>query len=220
MRAKAISVAAAAATIYTLGTAGHGIAYLYAVTSRRPMPSPLWYVGGMLAILLCHEFGHWLAAWRMGLTTSWPLLIPLPVALSAWLGAAYLPPVGTLGALTPFQMPPDPSDRWTVAVAGILSGLAASLTVLLVGRALSPVGVSLGHPLTPWLVKVVLGTVRTWHPLAVAGWLGVLMTGLNLLPVPGLDGWHIWRHWDVLPERRIYLSLALGVTACACLLSF
>lgn len=201
----------------TVWHAGQGFSHFYSVMTHQAV-SPLWYLGGLLAILLAHELGHWLAAWRIGMRPNWPLLLPLPVAVSAFVGAAYLPPVGTLGALTPLRMPSDPADRWMIAVAGLVAGLAASVVVLLVGRALSPVGVSLGHPLTPWLVKAVLGTGRTWHPLAVAGWLGVLMTGVNLIPFPGLDGgWIALAMMDRLPERYAYGTVALGGVACLCL---
>lgn len=202
----------------TVWRAGEGFSHFYSVMTHQTV-SPLWYLGGLLAILLAHELGHWIAAWRIGMTPAWPVLLPLPIAVSAFVGAAVLPPVGTLGALTPLRMPKDPSDRWLVAVAGILAGLAASVAVLLVGRALSPLGVALGHPLTPWIVSALLGTGRTWHPLAVSGWLGVLMTGTNLLPIPLLDGWHIWTGvWEGrLREGYLYASVALGGLLVACL---
>lgn len=216
MKAKIASVTCALFTGVTLWRAARLIDVFYTVQTHQRV-SPLWYVGGLVTILAAHELGHWVAAWRMVRSPSWPILLPLPVAVSAFLGATLLPPVGTLGALTPLRMPSDSADRWIVAVSGILAGLAASVAVLIVGRALSPAGVALGHPVTPWLVRAILGTGRTWHPLAVSGWLGVLMTGFNVIPLPFLDGWWIWRDLERLPERYIYGSLGFAGVAAVCL---
>lgn len=214
---RSVSLGLASVTFLTLWQAGRGYSLFYAMTAHQPRPSPLWYVGGLLTILAAHELGHWAAAWRIGIIPAWPLLLPLPITLSAVVGAAYLPPVGTLGALTPLRMPEEPSDRWIVASSGLLAGLAAAVAVLGLGRALSPYGVALGRPLTPLLVRLLMGTGRTWHPLAVSGWIGVLMTGFNIIPLPLLDGWWIWRDLERLPERFIYGSLGFAGVAAVCL---
>jgi len=150
----------------------------------------------LLAILLSHELGHYtLARWH-GVPTSLPYFIPGPPFL-----------VGTFGAF--IRMRGTPRTRaalFDVGAAGPWAGIIVALPVLTIGLALSEVrplsegtevGVVLGSSLLfDGLSRLVLGVdpnnaTVLLHPVALAGWLGLFVTFLNLLPVGQLDGGHV-----------------------------
>ncbi len=159
------------------------------------------YAMGLLAILGVHELGHYFTARRHGIRVTPPYFIPVPFAL------------GTFGAF--IQMRAIPENRralFDVAVAGPLAGLAVAIPALLVGLRSSVVlepgaavdthmgGVSIGSSLLfAMLSKLSLGGAAGYghvlrlSPLAFAGWLGLFITALNLLPIGQLDGGHIAR---------------------------
>ncbi|MDB6121750.1 MAG: Peptidase, partial [Pedosphaera sp.] len=162
----------------------------------------LSYSLGLLAILGLHELGHFFAARRHGMNVTPPYFIPAPFAL------------GTFGAFIKMRSPPE--DRhalFDVAVAGPLAGLVIAIPALLIGLHSSEVlGSSVGAMRSPLdgssagssilfalLAKLSLGPallkgdVLRLSPLAFAGWLGLLITALNLLPIGQLDGGHIAR---------------------------
>ena len=159
------------------------------------------YAFGLLLILGFHEFGHYFMARRHGIRVTLPYFIPVPFAL------------GTFGAF--IKMRSTAQDRralFDVAVAGPIAGLIIAIPALLVGlrsSALIPAtdtldtglmhhGASVGSSvLLAFLAKLSLGPalleghVLQLSPLAFAGWLGLLVTALNLLPIGQLDGGHI-----------------------------
>ena len=157
----------------------------------------------LLAILLAHELGHYLTARRYQLDVSPPYFIPVPLFPSF---------VGTMGAFIRLRtVVSDRRQLFDVGVAGPISGFVIALPVLVVGLALSRAAspdhafpgmllhvgeatVALGDsPLTWVLRKLVVGDyagVRL-HPLAFAGWVGMFVTMLNLLPLAQLDGGHL-----------------------------
>jgi membrane-associated protease RseP (regulator of RpoE activity) len=160
------------------------------------------YSLALLAILGVHELGHFFAARRHGMNVTPPYFIPVPFAL------------GTFGAFIKMRSPPE--DRralFDVAVAGPLAGLVVAIPALLIGLHYSSVlGSGLDAPRTPLdgasagssilyaiLAKLSMGPalsqgdVLRLSPLAYAGWLGLLITALNLLPIGQLDGGHITR---------------------------
>ena len=157
------------------------------------------YSLGLLAILGVHELGHYLMARRHGIHVTPPYFIPVPMAL------------GTFGAFIQMRSPvQDRRALFDVAVAGPLAGLAVAIPALLIGLQSSTVssssvpvagmmsGASVGSSVLFALVaKVSLGpTLEYGHvlqlsPLAFAGWLGLLVTALNLLPIGQLDGGHM-----------------------------
>lgn len=157
------------------------------------------YSIGLLLILGAHELGHYFAARRHGIQVTPPYFIPAPFAL------------GTFGAF--ISMRGTVQDRralFDVAVAGPLAGLVFAIPALLFGLQYSTVvttgatpgmfhsGVEIGSSfLMAILSKLALGPAAAeghqliLHPLAFAGWLGLLVTALNLLPIGQLDGGHI-----------------------------
>lgn len=149
----------------------------------------------LLAILAAHEFGHWIVAQRYGLHVTLPFFIPLPV----------LSPIGTLGAVIKMKTPMYTRRMLLdVGAAGPLAGIAVAIPVSILGIVRSPVmavddviGIRLGEPL---LFKAVLSAFGPAVPpghdvflgtVAFAGWLGLFVTALNLLPVGQLDGGHV-----------------------------
>lgn len=152
------------------------------------------YAVPLMAILLCHEFGHYVAARLHGVDASLPYFIPLP----KW------SLFGTMGAVISMR------DRirsrnalLDIGAAGPLAGLVIALPVLVVGLASSPVTRSTGFVMQEGqsllyllLKRAVIGPIRdgddvSLNSIAFAGWVGLFVTALNLLPIGQLDGGHI-----------------------------
>jgi membrane-associated protease RseP (regulator of RpoE activity) len=152
------------------------------------------YSGAVMTILLCHEMGHFVQAWRYGVHASLPYFIPMP-----------LPPIGTLGAV--IGMDPRRGDRkaiFDIGISGPLAGLVPTLIFLCLGLCWSgtapiPQGahLELGEPLVLKFLTHCLhapipdGSDLVLHPFAFAGWVGLLITSINLIPIGQLDGGHI-----------------------------
>ena len=157
----------------------------------------------LLVILLVHELGHYIAARRYAIDVSPPYFLPVPPNLS---------PIGGLGAFIRLRSPVyDRRQLLDVGAAGPLAGFIVAVGVLLWGYQLShrlpffmqdaPSFVSFaGQPivlgesiitraLRDWIIPGA-GPVRL-SPEAFAGWVGMFITGLNLLPLSQLDGGHV-----------------------------
>jgi membrane-associated protease RseP (regulator of RpoE activity) len=154
----------------------------------------LMYMASIMSILLCHEMGHYLMARRNRVQASLPYFIPMPFLL-----------FGTFGAVIVMKgRIRSRSALMEVGAAGPLAGMAVALPVLIIGLSLSevtpiPEGALIeGQSLLYMLIKrIVLGSIPNGmdvmlHPMAWAGWIGLLVTMLNLLPIGQLDGGHIF----------------------------
>jgi membrane-associated protease RseP (regulator of RpoE activity) len=149
----------------------------------------------LLLILGVHEFGHYLTARRYGASVSLPYFIPAPPPF----------PFGTLGAIISMRSPArDRNSLFDIAVAGPLAGLVVAVPALLLGLTWSQVakvpagavvtfGDSLLMRVLTWLVfgPIPAGMDVFVHPVALAGWVGLFVTALNLFPVGQLDGGRI-----------------------------
>lgn len=184
------------------------------------------YALPLMAILTCHEFGHYIAARLHGVPASLPYFLPLPV----------VSPFGTLGAV--IGMPERIRSRnalLDIGAAGPLAGLCVALPVLVLGLALSPVQaqstgyyVQEGQSLLYWLLKLLVkgpmpaGHDVMLHPTATAGWVGLFVTMINLLPWGQLDGGHIAFAWLGPVQNRIARVVRFSVLLFFCynLLSF
>lgn len=157
----------------------------------------LAYSAALLSILLAHEMGHFLMARRLGVAVSYPFFIPMPVLF-----------LGTMGAFIAMkEPPPDRRALLSIGIAGPLAGLVVAIPVLFLGLHLSevqplviePNTILEGNSLLYAAMKIAVfgrflpsnGEDVMLHPVALAGWAGLLVTGLNLLPAGQLDGGHI-----------------------------
>ncbi len=174
----------------------------------------------LLSILLAHEMGHYVASSLHRVKASLPYFIPFP-----------FPPFGTLGAIIKTRSPiPDRRALFDIGVAGPLAGLCLAVPAIGIGLLKSEVvaikelpkeTVMLGNPpLFALLQRVLLGELPEGHdlllhPMAYAGWVGLFVTALNLLPVGQLDGGHVvyalFGRWSPVIFR---LTMAGIITLC------
>ena len=150
----------------------------------------------LLAILGTHEFGHYFTAKAYGASVSLPYFIPAPPPLFLF---------GTLGAVIRMRSPArDRNSLFDIAVAGPLAGLVVALPALWLGLRWSRIGalpegggMTFGDSLLMrFMTFLVFGDVPAGmdvfvHPVALAGWVGLFVTALNLFPVGQLDGGRI-----------------------------
>lgn len=172
----------------------------------------------LLAILVTHEAGHWLFARKHRVEASLPYFLPLP-----------LEPLGTLGAVIAMRGRIKTRDALLdIGASGPIAGLLVALPVLAIGLRLSHIepipehGFDEGQSLLYLAMKrIVLGPIPSTHdvllhPTAFAGWAGLLMTMLNLVPVAQLDGGHVayalfGPRQDVYSKRVRYGLLVVAV---------
>jgi Zn-dependent protease len=155
----------------------------------------LVYMGCVLSILLCHEMGHFVMTLIYGVRASLPLFLPLPIS-----------PIGTMGAV--IVMGGSQANRkqiFDIGLAGPVAGLIVAIPIIWIGASqldlsIAPEGDEFGLPLAlRWLMSVLHPAakdtqyiaVNQLNPFFMAGWVGLLVTGLNMLPVGQLDGGHI-----------------------------
>lgn len=152
------------------------------------------YALSLMTILVCHEMGHFLQARRYGVPASLPFFLPMPIS-----------PIGTFGAV--IGMDSRVGDRkalFDIGISGPLAGLVPTLIFCVIGIQQAKVDVipaggalQFGEPLLfqflSWLRFGPLpeGYTVFIGPMAFAGWVGLLITSLNLLPIGQLDGGHI-----------------------------
>ncbi len=165
----------------------------------------------LLTILGAHEMGHYFVARRHHVHASLPFFLPS------------FPPLGTFGAFISMRDPiPNRRALLDIGVSGPLVGFAIAIPVTLAGLGLS--AASPVAPLDPTEgVQLVQAsflfdflslffpppTGYALHPLAFAGWVGLFVTAINLLPAGQLDGGHIAR--ALLGRNQHYLSWAAVV---------
>jgi membrane-associated protease RseP (regulator of RpoE activity) len=175
---------------------------------------------GILSILTAHEMGHYLAARRYRVDATLPFFIPFPSL------------VGTLGAFIRIRSPiPNRRALFDIGVAGPLAGFLVCIPVLWLGVreaavvSLDPAsgGVFLGEPLLfQWIARWLHGPIPdgmtlTLGPLGLAGWFGLFVTALNLIPVGQLDGGHATY---ALLRRYAHRISAIGWWVCVALIYF
>lgn len=154
------------------------------------------FSAALMGILAAHEFGHYIAARRYGLHVTLPFFIPAPL----------ISPIGTLGAVIRMRTPVYTRRMLLdVGAAGPLAGMAVAIPVAIYGIRTSPTlphGAAegffeLGEPLLfRWLIDLFASYPEATHdlflnPVAFAGWIGLLLTALNMLPIGQLDGGHV-----------------------------
>ncbi|MBI2192510.1 MAG: site-2 protease family protein [Planctomycetes bacterium] len=159
------------------------------------LTSGLCFSVPFLTILTVHEFGHYFAARWHRMSTTLPFFIPIPVG------------IGTMGAMIALRSPlVHRRAVFDVGIAGPLAGFLVALPIFYYGIELSTVeslarhtgllleeGKSLLYVGLVWLLKGPIPSDHALflHPIAWAGWFGLFITALNLVPVGQLDGGHI-----------------------------
>src|SRR5208283_301031 len=165
----------------------------------------------LMFILLAHEMGHYLYARHYRVYATPPFFIPFPSL------------IGTLGAFIRIKGPiPNRTALFDIGIAGPIAGFIPSCAAVLVGLSWSsplafssaPPDVEPGFPLAFHFAARLLHlssplTSLSLHPIAVAGWVGMFATALNLLPGGQLDGGHIL--FSVFPKLHRWVSLAVVV---------
>jgi membrane-associated protease RseP (regulator of RpoE activity) len=179
----------------SLGPVRNLILFLLTVITTYLIGGPI-YSMALMTILLAHELGHFLMSRKYHIPVTLPFFIPLP-----------LPPFGTLGAIikTRGRMT-NRRALFDIAVTGPLAGFFFTIPTLIYGLKLSTVvptspasgfSLQLGESiLFHLLARIIVGVVPQdfdilLHPLAYAGWTGLFVMALNLLPIGQLDGGHV-----------------------------
>jgi membrane-associated protease RseP (regulator of RpoE activity) len=161
------------------------------VTSPADVLKGLPFTIAIMTVLGAHEAGHYIVAKKHGMRTSLPYFIPFPNM------------IGTMGAVIKHKGPiPNRKALFDVGVSGPLIGLIVSVIVTMIGLLQPPItqapeslSIELGIPLLFEMITRIIpnGEVMMMHPIAFAGWVGMLVTALNLIPAGQLDGGHVLR---------------------------
>ena len=191
------------ATLFTTTLVGVGIANSNTETLKYEpsiLLTGLPYALALMTILGIHELGHYLTAKSYKIRATLPYFIPVPFFL------------GTFGAFIQMRSPvPNRKALFDLSIAGPLAGFVVTLPLLIWGLAHSTVvpipeqaeildfnALKPSYSLLMALLsKLALGNQLTQgkaidlHPVALAGFLGLIVTALNLMPVGQLDGGHI-----------------------------
>jgi len=172
----------------------HVLLFVLTAVSTTLVNGPLYSIC-LLSILTAHEFGHYFAAKYHRVPATLPYFIPFPSIL------------GTLGAV--IRMSPYLPNRralFDIAAAGPIAGLVVAVPVTFIGVATSTViqaaqtpenSISLGDTLLFRAIQYVVlgpmppGAELMLNGIAFAGWVGLFVTALNLLPIGQLDGGHV-----------------------------
>ena len=178
----------------------------------------LSYAGPLMLILLCHEMGHYLQSRKYGIPATLPVFIPTPPGLG---------PFGTFGAvIVQAAGRAKRKAMFDIAISGPLAGLVAALPVAWWGVQHSRVAeippgetfMRFGDPLLlkamVWMVHGELAPNQDViiNPVLFAGWVGIFLTGLNLVPVGQLDGGHVMYTLVGRQAHRIaWAVMAIGI---------
>src|SRR5262245_7521429 len=166
----------------------------------------------LMLILLAHEMGHYLYCLKYRVAATLPFFIPFPTLF------------GTMGAFIRIRSPlPSRVVLFDIGIAGPIAGFVVALPALIFSLRLShfapcgaaPAGIEFGYPLVFHLAQRLLSATGNTiaavplsriylHPVAIAAWVGMFATSLNLLPGGQLDGGHIF--FSVSPRAHRTIS--------------
>ncbi|WP_146432706.1 site-2 protease family protein [Blastopirellula retiformator] len=177
----------------------------------------LIYMACLLAILFAHEMGHFLMTVRYRIHASYPYFIPIPIS-----------PIGTMGAVIGMDgLKANRKQLFDIGLAGPLAGLLVAMPVLYVG--IHQLDLTKTAP-SPYSLDIPLGLAwaMAWfqvpgyslgdpvaqaqlNPYFMAGWVGLLVTGLNMLPISQLDGGHV--SYTLFGKWSTYLAWGVIIAA-------
>jgi membrane-associated protease RseP (regulator of RpoE activity) len=188
-RTNAILFVATVVSVLVTGMVGDGQGL-----SRASLLHGAAFAGSLLAILVAHESGHYIAARIHKVDASLPYFIPMPL----------VSPFGTMGAVIRMRgIIPTRRALLDIGASGPLAGLVLAIPLYLWGFAHSKIipvgdgGASLGESLLTKLLETASGRVvppgmdMELSPVAFGAWAGLFVTMINLLPVGQLDGGHV-----------------------------
>lgn len=200
--------------------------FLAFITDPRGMLCQNWrqgmaYMLSVMGILLAHEMGHFLQAVRYGVPASLPFFIPLPIT-----------PLGTMGAVIALGgSQANRKQLFDIGLTGPLAGLVVALPLIYFGLlnatplpASSDASLGGMHFGDPLLFKLLIAWLRPdvpddsrlivlSNPLVFAGWVGMLVTGLNMLPMGQLDGGHV--AYALMGRRAYWLARGMVLVSVA-----
>ncbi|MBN2010655.1 site-2 protease family protein [candidate division KSB1 bacterium] len=194
-----------------------------------------WLVHGIsyaitiVTILLSHEMGHFLMCRRYRIRATLPFFIPLPIPYAAF------NPFGTMGAVIRIEeRMPNRKALFDIGSAGPIAGLILTIPALIIGLKLStivqvsshsPFGLIIGDSLFfKALSFLIVGHVPdgydiVLHPVAFAGWAGLFVTALNLLPLGQLDGGHVV-YAMFGPRTNVIYKIVLSLFIAVCVIYY
>jgi len=176
---------------------------------------------GLMAILAAHELGHYVMTLIYRVPSTPPLFIPFP----------YISPFGTMGAVIMMQSgTADRKQIFDIGLAGPLAGLLVAIPIIAYGLlnphpvTYSPIeSLRMGQPLLiQWMAAVITPETAQQYvvvsnnqatPLLMAGWVGLLVTGINMMPLGQLDGGHVI--FGLVGAHSIYIARGALLAALA-----
>lgn len=183
----------------------------------------VWYSISIISILFAHEMGHYFMCRKYNIRATLPFFLPFPFPA--------FNPFGTLGAVIKIEERiPSRKALFDIGVAGPLAGLVFTIPALIIGLKfsiivkvsdLSPNTLYLGESfLFSQLSRLIIGELPKGydvilHPTAFAGWAGLFVTALNLLPIGQLDGGHVLYAIFGQNSKNIY-KVVLGIFIIIC----
>ena len=190
-----------------------GTVFVSGYTQSADILGAILFTGAIMAILGSHEMGHKLLANKHDVDATYPYFIP------------GLPPIGTFGALIRQKsLPPNRDALFDIGFTGPLTGFIITIIVTIIGIQLSslvplePEASLLPVPLMFQLIVMLVppsgtGAMIMLHPVAFAGWVGMVVTMLNLVPSGMFDGGHVAR--SVIGDRAHKIVSYLGIALLA-----
>ncbi len=191
-----------------------GILFVLTLLSTFVMGGPV-YALAVMFMLTTHELGHYIQSRRYRVAASLPFFIPMPIS-----------PIGTMGAVIIMrERIAHTKALFDIGISGPLAGLVPSLAFTVIGvsqATIAPIPtdratLAFGEPLLfQWIAHAFHGPIpdgqSLWlGPFGMAGWVGIFITALNLLPIGQLDGGHILY---ALLGRRAH-TVAMGLLGAA-----
>ena len=169
----------------------------------------LYFALPLMTILGVHEMGHYFAAKKHNVSVSLPFFIPAPTIL------------GTLGAFISIREPiPDKRSLVDIGLAGPIAGFIVAIPITLLGMylgGLNPPAINpestnqyilLNVPIIYEFLSLFIPSPEFIHPMAMAGWVGFVVTAINLFPIGQLDGGHVAR--AIAGDKTKYVSYAFA----------
>ena len=187
------------------------LAWILAMPARLLLGVP--FAGTLMLILLAHEMGHYLYCKKYGVYATLPFFIPAPTL------------IGTLGAFIRIKSPiRSRAALFDIGIAGPIAGFTVAVVTLAIAITLSkplpsnlsPFEIQFGYPAIFHIVHRIVAVIfpgphanvplaqLSLHPVAVAAWVGMFATALNLLPGGQLDGGHIV--FSLAPRMHKWIS--------------